>query len=136
MSVPLSDRLDRLVLTVRDIAATRAFYRDVLGMKVVTFDGGRTAWRLGSQKINVHQAGGEFEPKTARPTPGAAGLCFVVARPPAEVTAHLHGRGVEIDEGPVVRLGALGPIESVYVRDPDGNLIELAAYANGRAPRE
>ncbi len=122
------DRLDHVVLTVRDIEATCAFYVRVLGMEAVTFAGGRKALRFGEQKINLHQAGREFEPKAARPTPGAADLCFVAATPLAEVIAHFKRCAVEIVEGPVQRTGANGPIRSVYLRDPDGNLIEVSNY--------
>jgi catechol 2,3-dioxygenase-like lactoylglutathione lyase family enzyme len=118
--------LDHLVLTVRDLAATCAFYRDCLGMEVRTFRGGRLALHFGAQKINLHEAGKEFEPKAARPTPGSADLCFLVDVPLDEVTRRLGAHGVAIEEGPVERSGARGPIRSVYCRDPDGNLIELS----------
>jgi catechol 2,3-dioxygenase-like lactoylglutathione lyase family enzyme len=121
-------RLDHLVLTVADIDRTVAFYERALGMEAVTFGAGRRALRFGDSKINLHQAGAEFEPKAARPTPGSADLCFVSADPLPEVVARLGGLGVEIVEGPVERSGALGPIDSVYVRDPDGNLIEISEY--------
>jgi catechol 2,3-dioxygenase-like lactoylglutathione lyase family enzyme len=120
------DRLDHLVLTVRDIERTCDFYRRVLGMEVVTFGAGRTALRFGDQKINLHQAGQEFEPKAARPTMGSADLCFLTQTPLSAWIAHVQGAGVEILEGPVRRTGALGPIESIYLRDPDGNLIEVS----------
>ncbi|MCX5910118.1 MAG: VOC family protein [Deltaproteobacteria bacterium] len=120
------DRLDHLVLTVRDISATCAFYGQVLGMKVVTFGNGRKALAFGSQKINLHEAGKGFEPKAHRPTPGSADLCFLTSFPPSEVIGHLQQCGVKIVEGPVQRTGAMGPIESVYFRDPDLNLIEVA----------
>jgi catechol 2,3-dioxygenase-like lactoylglutathione lyase family enzyme len=122
------DRIDHLVLTVRDIDATCAFYARVLGMQVVTFGAGRTALAFGTQKINLHQAGREFEPKALHPTPGSSDLCLITDVPPAEVIAHLQSCGVAIEEGPVRRSGALGPIESVYCRDPDGNLIEIANH--------
>lgn len=118
--------LDHLVLTVRDLAATEDFYRRVLGMQAVSFGEGRKALAFGQQKINLHQAGREFEPKAERPTPGSADLCFIVATPLDEVVAHLERLGVTIVEGPVQRTGATGPIRSVYVRDPDFNLIELS----------
>lgn len=120
------DRIDHLVLTVRDIDATCAFYAHVLGMQVVTFCAGRTALAFGSQKINLHQAGHEFEPKALHPTPGSGDLCLITDVSLVEVIAHLQSCGVAIEEGPVRRSGALGPIESVYCRDPDGNLIEIA----------
>ncbi|MFA9441890.1 VOC family protein [Uliginosibacterium sp. sgz301328] len=122
------DRLDHLVLTVADIEATCRFYSDVLGMKVVTFGAGRTALTFGRQKINLHPAGGEFEPKAARPTPGSADLCLIATTPLANVIVELRERGVAIEEGPTPRTGATGPITSVYFRDPDGNLIEVSNY--------
>lgn len=122
------ERLDHLVLTVRDVPATCEFYRRVLGMEVVTFGAGRKALRIGRQKINLHQAGDEFEPKARVPTPGSADLCLVVQTPMGEVAARLRELGIDVLEGPVGRTGALGSIESVYIRDPDGNLIELSRY--------
>jgi catechol 2,3-dioxygenase-like lactoylglutathione lyase family enzyme len=122
-------RLDHIVLTVADVAATCAFYQRVLGMQVVTFAGGRKALSFGNQKINLHPAGREFEPKAARPTPGSADLCLVAKTPLNAVIAHLQSCGVEILEGPVQRTGAVGPIMSVYFRDPDDNLIEVCNYA-------
>jgi catechol 2,3-dioxygenase-like lactoylglutathione lyase family enzyme len=120
------DRLDHLVLTVADVDITCQFYSRVLGMEVITFREGRKALQFGNQKINLHQAGKEFEPKALRPTPGSADLCFLTSKPLAEVIAHFKSSGVEIVEGPVERTGALGPIESVYIRDPDLNLIEIS----------
>jgi catechol 2,3-dioxygenase-like lactoylglutathione lyase family enzyme len=119
-------RLDHLVLTVCDIGATMDFYVRVLGMAEVTFGAGRKALAFGGQKINLHQAGREFEPKAARPVPGSADLCFIAETPLADVAAHLAASGVAIEEGPVKRTGACGPILSVYFRDPDGNLIEVS----------
>ncbi|WP_312197331.1 VOC family protein [Stutzerimonas chloritidismutans] len=125
--------LDHLVLTVADIEATVGFYTCVLGMQLVTFGEGRKALTFGNQKINLHQAGREFEPKAERPTPGSADLCFIVATPLDRVIAHLETQGVSIIEGPVQRTGATGPIRSVYVRDPDLNLIELSNSMEPRA---
>jgi len=122
------DHIDHLVLTVRDIKATCAFYSRVLGMQVLTFEEGRKALAFGAQKINLHQAGREFEPKALRPTPGSGDLCFITNVPLAEVIAHVQACGVPIEEGPVRRAGATGPIESIYIRDPDGNLVEVANY--------
>ncbi len=122
------DRLDHIVLTVKDLDATCAFYSRVLGMEVVTFADNRTALRFGSQKINLHQAGREFEPKALRPTAGSADICFISKTPLRQVMAHLGACAVEIIEGPVRKTGALGPIESVYIRDPDMNLIEISNY--------
>ncbi|WP_313054114.1 VOC family protein [Pseudomonas lopnurensis] len=118
--------LDHLVLTVADIETTVDFYTRLLGMQVVTFGEGRKALTFGNQKLNLHQAGREFEPKAERPTPGSADLCFIVATPLEEVIAHLDAQGVAVIEGPVQRTGANGPIRSVYLRDPDLNLIELS----------
>jgi catechol 2,3-dioxygenase-like lactoylglutathione lyase family enzyme len=126
------ERLDHLVLTVRDIEATCAFYTTALGLRVVPFGQGRLALAFGTQKINLHQRGREFEPKAAVPTPGSADLCFLTATRVDEVAAHLRSCGVEVVEGPVERTGATGPIRSVYCRDPDGNLIEVANLITDR----
>jgi catechol 2,3-dioxygenase-like lactoylglutathione lyase family enzyme len=120
------DSLDHLVLTVRDIEATVAFYSSVLGMQAVTFGHGRRALAFGVQKINLHPAGREYEPKAAVPAPGSADLCFLTSEPLERVLEHLQRCGVPLEVGPVQRTGATGPIRSVYVRDPDGNLIEIA----------
>ena len=120
--------LDHLVLTVRNVEATCAFYASVLGMEVVTFGEGRKALAFGSQKINLHERGKEFEPKAALPTPGSADLCFITDVPLSAFIGHLNCLGVAILEGPVARTGAVGPIRSVYLRDPDDNLIEVAVY--------
>jgi catechol 2,3-dioxygenase-like lactoylglutathione lyase family enzyme/ribosomal protein S18 acetylase RimI-like enzyme len=122
------DRFDHIVLTVRDIAVTRDFYVRVLGMTAVEFAGGRTTLAFGRQKINLHPAGREYEPKADRPTPGSADLCLISATPLDDVIAQLARHGVRIIEGPVRRTGALGPIRSVYFRDPDANLIEVSVY--------
>jgi catechol 2,3-dioxygenase-like lactoylglutathione lyase family enzyme len=122
------DRLDHLVLTVASIEAAAEFYTRVLGMGVVTFGAGRTALTFGTSKINLHQAGKEFEPKARRPTPGSADICLIVEDGIAEVMAELAAAGVGTEEGPVPRTGATGPITSCYLRDPDGNLIELSNY--------
>lgn len=122
------NRLDHIVLTVNNIEHTCAFYTKVLGTKVVKFADNRTALTFGKQKINLHRAGHEFEPKALRPTPGSADICVIAETPLAEVIQHLHACGVEIIEGPVAKTGALGPIESVYIRDPDNNLIEISNY--------
>lgn len=131
--MPQLDTLDHLVLTVRDLSRTLAFYRDVLCMTPVEFTppGGapRHALAYGSQKINLHQAGAEFEPKAEKPTPGSADLCFLSATPLDEWMAHLEAAGVVIEEGPVPRTGAQGPLVSIYLRDPDGNLIEISNAA-------
>ncbi len=120
------ERLDHLVLTVADIDASCTFYQRVLGIQVVTFGQGRKALAFGQQKINLHRLGAEFEPKALRPTPGSADLCLIVSTPLVEVMAHLQRCDVAIEEGPMPRTGATGPLLSVYIRDPDRNLIELA----------
>jgi catechol 2,3-dioxygenase-like lactoylglutathione lyase family enzyme len=119
------DRLDHLVLTCTDEAATIAFYTDVLGMALVTFEG-RKAFHFGAQKINLHVRGREYEPKAHIPAPGALDLCFIADRPLDAVIAHLAAHDVAIIEGPVPRTGAAGPLRSVYLRDPDLNLIEIS----------
>ena len=120
--------LDHLVLTVADIGRTCDFYERVLGMEHVVFGEGRHALVFGAQKINLHEAGREFEPKAAAPTPGSADLCFWTRTPLEGVFERLREAGVEVEEGPVKRTGARGPIVSVYLRDPDGNLIEVSNY--------
>ena len=124
------EQLDHLVLTVKDIATTCDFYRRAMGMEVVTFDGGvRIALAWGTQKINLHQQGREWEPKAQYPTPGSADLCFIAAAASIEeVVAHLQQEGVALLEGPVPRTGARGAMMSVYLRDPDANLIEISVY--------
>jgi catechol 2,3-dioxygenase-like lactoylglutathione lyase family enzyme len=122
------DRIDHLVLTVADIERTVEFYRRVLGMQRIEFAGGRVALRCGSQKINLHQSGSEFEPKAERVMPGSADLCFIADTPLEEVIGQLRRHDVGIIEGPVPRSGANGPIVSVYLRDPDGNLLEVSNY--------
>ncbi len=122
-------RLDHLVLTVRDIEASVKFYTQVLGMRLETSSDGRKALHFGISKINLHQAKKEFEPKALYATPGSADLCFVSRTGLKQAVARLRAHGVEVLEGPVKRNGAQGEIQSVYVRDPDGNLIELSSYA-------
>ncbi len=118
--------IDHLVLTVRDLDAAIHFYNSVLGMQVVEFSGGRKALKFGRQKMNLHQYGKEFTPHASQPTPGSMDLCFLTDLPIATVTARLKDIGVEIEAGPVPRSGAAGPIQSIYFREPDGNLIEIA----------
>ena len=125
------DSLDHLVLTVKDIEVTAAFYSTVLGMDIMTFGGGRKALSFGSQKINLHQHGKEFEPKSQQPTPGSADLCFITSLPLPDVLDHLASCNVAVIEGPVRRTGATGPIVSVYFRDPDMNLIEVSNPVRG-----
>ena len=123
------DHLDHLVLTTADEAACVRFYVEVLGMSLETFGSGRKAFRFGAQKINLHIKGREFEPKAHAPVPGALDLCFIAGVPLETVIARLGERGIAIIEGPVLRTGATGRIRSVYVRDPDLNLIEIAEPA-------
>jgi catechol 2,3-dioxygenase-like lactoylglutathione lyase family enzyme len=125
------DRLDHLVLTVGDVAASVAFYT-ALGMAHTTFGGNRTALTFGASKIDLHEAAYPISPHAARPTPGSADLCLIVDGLLDDVVAELGRRGVPIEEGPVDRTGATGPIRSVYVRDPDGNLVELSVYGETR----
>ncbi len=122
------ERLDHLVLTVADIEATCAFYSHVMGMQVATFGSGRKALAFGQQKINLHEYGKEFEPKAILPTPGSGDLCFITATPMSEVIEHLKSESVTIIEGPAQKTGAIGKLNSVYFRDPDGNLIEVSNY--------
>jgi catechol 2,3-dioxygenase-like lactoylglutathione lyase family enzyme len=130
---PTLRSLDHLVLTVADIGATVAFYTRVLGMEAAPFTpaGGteRMALRFGDQKINLHPATAPYDPKAALPTPGSADLCFLTEVPLAAWQAHLEALGVPVEEGPVRRSGATGPILSLYLRDPDGNLIEVSTPA-------
>ncbi|HEY7902703.1 MAG TPA: VOC family protein [Casimicrobiaceae bacterium] len=123
------DHIDHFVLTVRSIEATCEFYARVLGMDVVTFGAGRKALAFGAQKINLHLAGHEFEPKAAHPAPGTADFCLISAVPLPEAIAHLARCGVTLVEGPVAKTGAAGPMQSVYFRDPDQNLVEVSSYA-------
>lgn len=128
--------LDHLVLTTANEEACLDFYTRVLGMRLETFIGGtppveRKAFKFGNQKINLHIKGKEFEPKASLPTPGSADLCFISNRPLAEVIAKLRASNWPILEGPVARTGAVGKIQSVYVRDPDQNLIEISEYVSG-----
>jgi catechol 2,3-dioxygenase-like lactoylglutathione lyase family enzyme len=119
-------RIDHVVLTVADLDRTIAFYERVLGMTPVSFGEGRRALAFGDQKLNLHQAGREFEPRARRATPGAIDLCLVTDVPLDEVAAHLRSEFVVIEHGPVDKIGARGPLRSVYFRDPDGNLIEVS----------
>jgi catechol 2,3-dioxygenase-like lactoylglutathione lyase family enzyme len=129
MMAPVSiSRLDHLVLTVTDLDQATGFYQRVLGMHPVTFGSGRRALEFGTSKINLHQAGREITPHAARPVPGSADLCLITTAPPGQVLTHLNAEQVPVEEGPVPRTGACGPITSIYIRDPDGNLIEIASY--------
>jgi catechol 2,3-dioxygenase-like lactoylglutathione lyase family enzyme len=122
------DRLDHFVLTVRDIDATCAFYERAFGMTREVFGAGRTALKFGRQKINLHPAGRELEPKAAHPTPGGGDFCLITTTPIADVVRHLEKAGIDIELMPSTRTGATGPITSVYLRDPDMNLVEVSVY--------
>jgi catechol 2,3-dioxygenase-like lactoylglutathione lyase family enzyme len=122
------DRIDHFVLTVRSLEATLEFYERVLGFTREIRPGVPASLKFGRQKINVHEVDRTFEPKAASPTPGAGDFCLITLRPIEEVIAHLKSCGVEIVKGPVARIGAEGPMTSVYFRDPDGNLVEVSRY--------
>ena len=120
------DHLDHLVLTTTNEAACTAFYVDVLGMRLETFGAGRKAFCFGNQKINLHVKGSEFEPKAHLPVPGALDLCFIASESLDSVIKHLGDLKVPVAEGPVMRTGAVSKIRSIYLRDPDLNLIEIS----------
>ena len=124
------ERLDHIVLTVKNAETSCAFYSTVLGMQEITFQGGRKAVAFGNQKINFHELGQEFDPRAKQPSPGSADLCFITRAAMAQIINHLEAFGVTIIEGPVERTGAMGSMTSVYIRDPDQNLIEIASYQN------
>jgi catechol 2,3-dioxygenase-like lactoylglutathione lyase family enzyme len=124
------NNLDHLVLTVKNITRTCEFYSNILGMEEITFKETRKALKFGNQKINLHEYGNEFEPKAKSPTPGSADLCFITETPLFEFIEHCKSNKIEIIEGPLQRTGAVGAIYSVYVRDPDGNLIEISNCKN------
>lgn len=120
--------IDHFVLTVSDVERTCEFYERVLDCEVVTFGAGRKALRFGDQKVNLHPAGWDHEPKADRPATGAGDFCVLVGTSIEEVASELRQEGVELVEGPVEKTGTRGPIDSVYFRDPDGNLVEVAKY--------
>ncbi|QDF27522.1 VOC family protein [Halarcobacter anaerophilus] len=120
--------IDHLVLTVKDIEKTVEFYTSVLGMEKEIFQEHRVALKFGHQKINLHQLNSEFEPKALNVKEGSADLCFVTDTSIVEFKKHIESFGIEIIEGPVERTGAIGKINSIYIRDPDGNLIEVSNY--------
>jgi len=126
--MPVVVGIDHLVLTVRSVEASCAFYAAALGLARVDAPGRPTALRLGPQKINLHQTDRTFEPKAAAPTPGAGDFCLVTERPLDAVMQRLAAAGVPVELGPVARTGARGPMTSVYFRDPDGNLVEVSRY--------
>ena len=126
------DHLDHIVLTTRDLEGCVRFYRDVLGMKLESFQTPsekRQALKFGNQKINIHEWGREFTPRAHVAAPGTLDLCFIASVPLDEVIAKLKANGVPVIEGPVMKTGATGPIRSVYVRDPDLNLVEISVPA-------
>lgn len=130
MTDPIAiDRLDHLVLTVRDIDATCEFYRRVLGMERITFAGGRQALSFGRQKINLHPAAAPYTPRAGHPQTGSGDFCLITETPIDDVVAHLNACDVEIIEGPCPKTGAAGELISVYFRDPDNNLVEVSNYA-------
>ena len=118
--------IDHFVLTCADVDATIDFYVRVLGMTAESFGAGRRALSFGNQKINLHQAGAEFEPRARLATPGSADFCLLSEVPVAEIAEHLAAEGVEVIEGPVEKTGAAGALLSIYFRDPDGNLVEVS----------
>lgn len=120
--------LDHLVLTVRDIDTTARFYEQ-LGMRRELFGSGRLALRFGRQKLNLHQAGAEVKPHARHPSPGSADVCLLIEERVEDAARELAQEGIQIELGPVDRVGAEGPIRSLYLRDPDGNLVELAHRA-------
>jgi catechol 2,3-dioxygenase-like lactoylglutathione lyase family enzyme len=120
--------VDHLVLTVKDLERSVSFYTEVLGMEKRVSTTGRVSLHFGNQKINLHVAGAEFLPCAGQPTPGSADICLLVEQPIAELCRELAARNTEPIEGPVTRTGAAGVLSSVYIRDPDGNLLELARY--------
>ena len=122
------NRIDHLVLTVKDIELTCEFYSKVLGMEIVTFREGRKALVFGEQKLNLHEDGKGFEPKALKPTPGSIDLCFITTTSLEQAIKHFESMGVKVVEGPVKRTGAYGVINSVYIKDPDGNLLEISNY--------
>lgn len=133
MPAPQIDRIDHVVLTVADVDATCRFYTRALGMKRIEF-GGRVALAFGRQKINLHRAGHEYEPKAHRALPGTGDFCLIATTPLDAIIAHLSACGVTIELGPVPKTGALGPMRSIYFRDPDGNLIEVSNYVRRWGP--
>ena len=122
------DRIDHIVLTVRSLEATLSFYERVLGFRREARSDAPASLKFGRQKINVHESNRTFEPKAASPTPGAGDFCLITLRRMDEVISRLNDCGVNIELGPVARIGAQGPMTSVYFRDPDANLVEISRY--------
>jgi catechol 2,3-dioxygenase-like lactoylglutathione lyase family enzyme len=125
------DNIDHFVLTVRSLETSIRFYADVLGGERVERPGKPSAVRLGQQKINLHEVGHSFEPKADAPTPGSGDFCLITRQPIEDILAHLATCNVSVEIGPVERHGALGPMTSVYFRDPDRNLVEVSRYHVG-----
>lgn len=123
-----TNRIDHLVLTVKNISETVRFYESVMGMKRVEFSEGRVALTFGNQKINLHELDNEFEPKAGNVKNGSADLCFIIDTPIVDAVTELKNKNINIIEGPIKRTGATGKIISVYFRDPDLNLIEVSNY--------
>jgi len=122
------DHIDHIVLTTRDKEGCIRFYTEILGMKLEKFSENRLALKFGEQKINLHEWGREFEPRAHVAAPGTLDLCFIAAVPLAKVIQRLNEKKIPILEGPVAKTGAMGPMQSVYVRDPDLNLVEISVY--------
>lgn len=120
------NKLDHLVITAKNLDRTMAFYTRVLGMELMTFADGRKALQFGAQKINLHEAEKEFEPHARNPLPGSADLCFITETPMPLIISHLDSCDIPVIAGPVKKSGATGPLLSIYIHDPDGNLIEIA----------
>jgi len=124
----LISAIDHLVITVGNIETSCTFYQNVLGLEVLSFEDGRKALCVGDQKINLHEAGNELSPCAGHPTPGSADLCFITPQPIERFMDHLKKNGISRELGPVKRTGVSGPINSVYFRDPDQNLLEVSCY--------
>ena len=123
------ERIDHVVLTVADVDRTIVFYERALGMRAVAFGEGRRALAFGDQKLNLHQSGHEFTPHASAPMPGGVDICFTTTTPLDDVMRHLREAGIAIELGPVDKTGARAALRSIYVRDPDGNLVEIANEA-------
>jgi len=124
----LISNIDHLVITVHDIEKTCSFYKMVMGLETISFADGRMAIKVGDQKINLHKAGEELSPCAKYPTPGSADLCFITPTSISDYLHHLKNSGIDLEAGPVKRCGVYGEMDSVYFRDPDGNLLEVSHY--------